>query len=377
MSAKLPVLVVDDNPVILASMRQLVERAGGEAVLTDNPENALKLAEGSLFSAVISDYQMPGILGPDLLKRIATIQPDASRIIITGMPSLEAVLRAVNEGEIYRFITKPWVREEMTATIRSAIDRFELLRTNKELSAQSVDLDRRLLEANARLDTTARELEEQRNLLAESRAALESSHHRTQELCLRFLSTVNPLLADQSKMVASLCEAISARGQFTDGERHALHVASKLYDLGLAGIPPYLVATIQEAGGVLDEEAEKGLRNHPIYGQILVSYVDPSRLAGDTIRAHHERFDGTGYPDGLKGQNIPWTARALAVVIDYVVTVGSGQTHENALEQIQKKSGTEFDPQAARLFMSCVQNNPFSGNFSEGRLSFSAERDLR
>jgi len=364
---RLPVLVVDDDPVILANMRHLVQRAGGEAVTTDSPEKALALAEASHFSAVISDYQMPGILGPDLLKRIAAIQPDASRIIITGMPSLEAVLRAVNEGEIYRFVTKPWVREEMTATIRSAIERFELLRSNKELIAQSVVLNRQLLETNARLDKNIQELEEQRNLLAKSRVALESSFQRSLELCRRILNTVNPLLAAQSNMVADLCESISAQDQFTAEERHALQVASHLYDIGLAGIPPHLVASIQEAGGVLDEEAEKGLRSHTIYGQTLVAYVDPCKLAGDTIRSHHEQFDGTGYPDRLKGQDIPWTARFLAVVVDYVDMVSYGHTHEIALEQVRRKSGGAFDPQAVQVFMAWVRKNPFSENFREGR----------
>lgn len=367
MSARLPVLVVDDDPVILGIMKQLVQRAGAEAALADSGEKALDMVAASPFSAVFVDYQMPRILGPELLKRIAAIQPDASRIIMTGMPSLEAVLRAVNEGEIYRFVTKPWVREEMTATIRSAIDRFELLRANQELSAQSLAIHLQLAETNALLDRKIQELEEQRILLTESQSEIESSFHRSLGLCRCILNTFNPLLAAQSKMAAEFCESLAGQGRFTADERRALQVASTLYDIGLTGVPPNLVASIQEGGMELEEATGMVVRNHTIYGQTLAAYVDPCKLAGETIRSHHERYDGSGYPDGLKGQDIPWTARCLSVIVAYVAKVGSGLAHENALEQLLRKAGSDFDPRALQLFLACARQTPFSGSRREVR----------
>ena len=365
MIPRLPVLVVDDDPVILEIMKQLVPRSGAEAVLADSGEKALDLVADRAFSAVFVDYQMPRILGPELLKRIAAIQPDASRIIMTGMPSLDAVLRAVNEGEIYRFVTKPWIREEMTATIRSAIDRFELLRANQELSEQSLALNLKLAETNTLLDRKIQELEEQRILLTESQSALESSFHRSLELCRRILNTFNPLLAAQSKMAADFCENIADQGRFTGEERHALQIASRLYDIGLTGVPATIIASIQEGSAELDEATEKVVRNHTIYGQTLAAYVDPCKLASDTIRSHHERYDGSGYPDGLKGQDIPWTARCLSVIVAYVAKVSSGFTHENALEQILRKSDSDFDPRALQLFLACTGQIPLSGTLRE------------
>ncbi len=366
MVTKLPILVVDDDPVILEVVQQLVERAGAKAVLTDCPDQALELASSTPFSALIIDYQMPLMLGPDLLKRIAAIQPYASRIIMTGMPTLDAVLRAINEGEIYRFVTKPWVGAEMTATIRSAIDRFELIHTNQELREQSVALNRQLIDSNALLDRKVQELEEQRNLLADSRSALERSFHRSLELCRRILNTFNPHLAAQEKMVADLCETMSAQGRFSADERHALQVASKVYDIGLTGVPPHLVPPIQEESPVLDEATAKALHNHTIYGQTLAAFVDPCKLVSDTIRSHHERYDGTGYPDGLKGESIPWTARCLSVVIAYVARLSSGLTHENALEELLQKADADFDPQALQLFLTSLGSLP-SGNLREVR----------
>ena len=255
----------------------------------------------------------------------------------------------------------------MTATIRSAIDRFELLRANQELTEQSVALNQQLSETNKLLDKKIEELKEQKDLLTESQSALDSSFHRTLELCRRILNTFNPLLAAQSKMASDLCENFTAQGQFSAEERHSLQVASRLYDIGLTGVPPGLIAAVQEGSQELDEATEKVVRNHTIYGQTLAAYVDPCKLVSETIRSHHERFDGSGYPDGLKGQDIPWTARCLAVIVDYVANISSGLTHENALEQILQKSGRDFDPQALQLFLACTRQIPPAGNLREVR----------
>ena len=89
-------------------------------------------------------------------------------------------------------------------------------------------------------------------------------------------------------------------------------------------------------------------RHHPIYSQTLASLVDPSSEIGETIRAHHERFDGTGYPDGLQGEQIPWSARCLAVAVGFVE---SGLSKSAAADTVMAQSGQAYDPEAVRLFL--------------------------
>jgi len=101
-------------------------------------------------------------------------------------------------------------------------------------------------------------------------------------------------------------------------------------------------------GQPLGENEQALIRNHTIYGQALASFVDDLTTVGDTIRSHHERWDGTGYPDGQKGESIPWTARCLAVAVAYAET---GLPKEQAIEQILAQSGSGFDPEAVRLFL--------------------------
>lgn len=350
-----PVLVVDDEPQVLRVLTDLVQRAGSSARTANSATEALALAAEETFSAFVIDYQMPDLLAPDLLRKLAALQPDASRIVMTGMPSLDAVLRAVNEGEIYRFVTKPWLTAEMVSTLRGAIQRYDLLLANQQLREESIQLNRRLAETNSLLDAKVCELQEQRRLLGESRAELEKNYHNSLELCRRILNTFNPLLAAQARMSAEIMSKLLAQGQFLAEERSALHIASRLYDLGLTGVPAETVRRIQDSDQRLDEETESLRRHHPIYGQTLAAFVDPNPLLGDTIRAHHEHYDGTGYPDALSAERIPWAARCLAVVVAYVEKISAHKTHEEALDSMLSQAGRQFDPKALQLFLACVR----------------------
>ncbi|MCS7009219.1 MAG: hypothetical protein NZL93_04700, partial [Chthoniobacterales bacterium] len=276
----------------------------------------------------------------------------------TGMPSLDYVLRAVNEGEIYRFVTKPWVSSEMLAILKSAIQRFELIQANRQLREESIALNSRLAAANTLLDKKVRELEIKSRQLDESRAALENSYHRTLELCRRILNTFNPLLAAQARLAHEICESLVAQGQFTQEERKALLVSSRIYDIGLTGIPPSTLLALQSENSNTDESSKKIYREHTIYGQELAYFIDASPLVAAAIRSHHERPDGTGFPDGLRSNEIPWIARCLAVVATYVTKASTGLPHEQILEQLLLGSGSAFDPKALQLFIACVQKLP-------------------
>ncbi len=367
MPQKSCVLVVDDDPVILNIVNELVQRAGFDAVLSETSQAAMEEVFQKKFAAVLTDYRLPDSSGLALLKRISLCQPDASRIVMTGMPSIDVVLQAVNEGEIFRFVTKPWVSAEMTATIRSAVHRFELLESNRKLRSETEELNRQLADSNRLLDAKISELEHQKNLLAESRKALQNSFHRSLELCHRILNTFNPLLAAQAKLTTELCSAMLETAEFSPEEKYALRLAAPLYDLGLTGVSVLNLALLQREETQVDEESKQTLRNHTIYGQTLATFIAPDKLLGDTIRSHHERIDGNGYPDALAGENIPWTARCLAVAVAYVTMVSTGDTHEDAVAHLLSGAKTAFDPNALRLFLSCVRSASKPENLREVR----------
>ena len=130
-----------------------------QSVTTTSTDEALRYALDRKFAVVIADHNMPDMMGADLLHRFAQIQPAASRILITGIKSLDIVTAAVNSGEIFRFVTKPWISAEMMATLHNAVQRYELIETNRSLERTTLDLNQKLSDANARLEKQLRELE--------------------------------------------------------------------------------------------------------------------------------------------------------------------------------------------------------------------------
>src|SRR5262249_28731419 len=134
----------------------------------------------------------------------------------------------------------------------------------------------------------------------------------------RILTTYDPILGGQAKALVEFATQMAATDQFTDTERHALRTSAWLCDLGLIGMPREMLRAFRGKPEQLTERERAMLHNHPVYGQTLAALVDARSDVGECIRAHHERFDGRGYPDGLAGDSIPWTARCLAVAVGFV-----------------------------------------------------------
>jgi response regulator RpfG family c-di-GMP phosphodiesterase len=353
--APLSVISIDDDPLILKVLEDLVTRSGYESVTTTSAEEALHYALDRQFAVVIADHNMPDMMGADLLHRFAQIQPSASRILITGIKSLDVVTAAVNSGEIFRFVTKPWISAEMMATLHNAVQRFELIESNRRLERTTLDLNQKLSDANSKLERQLKELEAGKREIDISHDALKTNFSRSLELCQRILSTFNPLLGEQAKAAVKICETMAGTHYFDAEQKHVLEVSARLYDIGLTNIPPGFMMSVQNDLADTPPELKTVFQNHTIHGQTLASFVDLLKPVGDTIRAHHERFDGSGFPDGLAGEMIPWTARCLAVVVYYVTC---GLPHEQAVDRILEQSGTAFDPDATRLFLRCAQATP-------------------
>ena len=349
------ILCIDDDPLILKVLEDLVNRAGYESFSTQSADAALRLAVDRQFAVVIADHNMPEIMGAELLNRFAQIQPSTSRILITGIKSMEILEAAVNSGEIFRFVTKPWISAEMIATLHNAVQRYDLIQKNISLEKTTLELNQKLSLANEQMDRQLKELDADKQEIDESHAALKTNFSRSLELCQRMLTTFNPLLGEQAKAVTKICRIMADTHYFDEEQKHILDVSARLYDIGLTAVPWSFMSSIQNNAEDLPPELKTVFQNHTIHGQTLASFVDTLKPVGETIRAHHEQFDGTGFPDGLAGEMIPWTARCLAVVVFYVTC---GLPHEEAVDRVLELSGTAFDPDATRLFLRCAEATP-------------------
>lgn len=346
------ILIVDDEPIVLGALKETLERERYQVVPCSSPLKALAILEERDFAVIISDQRMPEMLGLDFLIESRRLRPRASRILITAVLSLPTIVAAINKGEIFRFVAKPWLREELLATVRNAIQRHDLVTHNEALMARTQQLNAQLIVANGELEKQVVALEHRREKLDAANAELGARYESSLELCRRILTAYDPILGGQAKALVEFAGKMAENGPFNDGERHALRSAAWLCDLGLIGVSRELLRSFRANPGQLTERERSTLHHHPIYGQTLAALVDPRPEVGEVIRAHHENFDGTGFPDGLAGKDIPWAARCLAVAVGFVESSNSKQA---AIDAILTKSGTRYDPEAVRLFLKVTQ----------------------
>jgi response regulator RpfG family c-di-GMP phosphodiesterase len=342
------ILVVDDEQIVLSALKETLEREKYHVVACSSPVTALRMVGEQEFGVIISDQKMPEMLGLDFLIESRRLQPNSSRILITTVLSLPTIVDAINKGEIFRFVAKPWLREELLATVRNAIQRHDLITHNNVLQAETARLNEQLTAANQALEAKVHDLELQRQRLDAANRELTMRSDHTVELCRRILTAYDPILGGQAKVLVELASKMAETEHFTETERHALRAASWLCDLGLIGVPRALLRTFSEKPDDITPHERAMLQNHPIYSQTLAAFVDPGHDVGETIRYHHEKFDGTGFPDGISGKAIPWTARCLAVAAGFVE---SGRRRQDAIKDILAQSGTAFDPEAVRLLL--------------------------
>ncbi len=342
------ILIVDDEPVVLSALQQTLEREKFHVVACSSPMKALAIVRERDFAVIISDQKMPEMLGLDFLIETRKLRPQASRILITAVLSLPTIVDAINKGEIFRFVAKPWLREELIATVRNAVHRHELVTHNAILQAETQRLNGELTLANAALAAQVQDLEQQRQRLDAANRQLATNYEHSLELCRRILTTYDPILGGQAKALVEFAKHMTQSDLLAEPERHALLSAAWLCDLGLIGVPREMLRAFRTRADELTERERALMHNHPIYSQTLATFVDDTTGVGEVIRAHHERFDGRGYPDGLAGEGIPWPARCLAVAVGFVE---SGLPKAAAIEQVLSLSGTAYDPEAVRLFL--------------------------
>jgi response regulator RpfG family c-di-GMP phosphodiesterase len=344
----LPVLIVDDEEIVLVALRDTLLREGYSIVASPHAIHALSVLKGQQFSVVITDQQMPMVTGLEFLAQVREIQPDATRILITAVLSLSTVIDAINKGEIYRFIVKPWLREELLATVKNAVQRHELISRNARLQAATQAMNGQLQELNLALESQVARVDRQNGQLQEFARSQEENMRRSVELCVQTMRTFYPTVGNQARRVAALCQSMAAGSDLSPTEKQTLEISGYIYDIGLVGVSRRLIQRWQEAPDSLSEPEWTLIHQHPILGQELAQFVHHLTAVGPTIRGHHERFDGTGYPDRLRGEDIPWLARLLAVAVAHAE---SHLEPKLAAEMIGQGSGAAFDPEAVRIFL--------------------------
>lgn len=379
------ILFVDDEESILRALKRLLRKQPYDVYTASGGEEALTFLEnhGKPVSLIVSDQRMPGMSGAVFLEKAKEIEPDAMRFLLTGYSDMNAIIDSVNKGEIHKYITKPWSDDDLLLQINMGLEHYELKTENKRLLAVTREQNKKLYDFGKMMD---QKVKEEVRKVKESAKKMEFLN---KELELNLLNTVRafaalnemhiPLLKGHGKRTSRLAIKIAEKMNLQEDEVTSIEIAAILHDIGKAGYSDKMLRYIDNPGSSGEDKIL--YKRHPENGQAIVAFISHFDEVGLFVRNHHERFDGSGYPDGLSGEEIPLGARIIAIadIYDRITNIegnnsylnkylssldmtpdyltDEAQLHNAAVEFIRKNSFKKYDPDVVKAFLDSFEDN--------------------
>jgi response regulator RpfG family c-di-GMP phosphodiesterase len=332
------ILLVDDDPSVCRVLSERLSLEGFACQSCSSGKEALDLMGQEAFDAIISDLRMPGISGLKLLEEARQKYPHSAFLMATGENDIRVGIAAMRQGAA-DYLLKPFELEAVVVSLEQAL---ETKRLEQELENHRHHLEQMVKQRTKQLHSAMRRIEQTYDDTLEALAAA---------LDLRDNDT-----AGHSRRVTRYClEMAKAIGCSGEQLKHMVRGAH-LHDIGKIGIPD---AILLKPGKLTPEEREV-METHARIGYELVSRIAFLAPAAEIVLTHQERFDGTGYPQGLVGEEIPLGARIFAVA-DTLDAMTSNRPYRKALpfsaarDEIVRESGRQFDPEVVRIFSSISQ----------------------
>lgn len=307
------ILFVDDEGSILKAARRFFVLRDVEILTAGSGNEALELFKNHDISVLVTDQRMPEMTGTELVEKVRHLSPETVRIILSGYTDLSALLEAINNGKIFRFMVKPWKDDDLLKYIEEALEQYQLNLRNRN--------------------------QEEQMLLALAQT----------------IELKDPYTKGHCERVALFAVEISRELGLPEDQIKEIRHGAWLHDCGKIG----LHEDILNFPGRVDGEQMDKIRKHPEDGATIAEQAAlPTRVA-NIIRYHHERVDGTGYPKGLKRNGIPLEAKIVAVADVYDAISSDRPYHkacsaEKAREIMTDFRGSSLDEELVDLFMETV-----------------------
>jgi putative two-component system response regulator len=301
------VLVIDDERAVRELMLELLAFAGYDAIGAEDAERGTDLLADTTFSLVVSDINMPGLSGLELLDRIRTHRPSLPVVLVTGAATPDTLTSALALGAD-GLVPKPFGGRELLAAVETALERSR--------RAES--------EVRGRLLTPT---------LASALA--------------KAIETRQPSLQGHCERLCALAVRLAQELGLSEAETEVVRLGSILHDVGKIGIPDRVLLK----RGPLTPEELAGMRLHTLIGDRLLAPLELLQDVRPVVRHHHERWDGTGYPDGLTGEAIPVPTRVVAVA-DAIEAMSAERSYRSPLTEVEilrelrAGRGTQWEPRA-------------------------------
>lgn len=320
------VLVVDDEEPIRAALKKYLTQQGYEVSVAASGEQALSVLQRQKIACMLLDVRMPGLSGVELVPQVMELEPNIALLMLTAVNDATSAALCMQRGAM-DYLTKPIELTDLANAIQRALRR------------RATNLEQQKLNQWLKEEVAIRTAE-----VRSERAKLERLSVATLETLVNALEAKDPYLRGHSARVADMAAQIASELELSDEDVEIVRIGGRLHDIGKIGIREGILA---KEGPLTTEEYDQ-VKEHVIIGsQILAPLVHLKPII-DYVRSHHERWDGKGYPDGLKGNSIPLGARILAAceIYDALATSRPYQekmTPDLAVDRMRELVGTSLD----------------------------------
>ena len=351
-------LVTDDDAIVRESVTAYLEDSGFEVVQADGGRRALELFPVESPDLVLLDLRMPDMDGLEVLEALTNESPDTPVIIVSGAGLISDAIEALRLGA-WDFITKPIGEMAILEhAVRRALERGQLRRENRRYREHLEE------QIEVRTGQLQRELAERRRVqeaLKESLGSLERVMEGTINAVSLMGEMRDPYTAGHQRRVAELAVAIARGMGLATARVHAVRTAGLLHDIGKVSVP---IEILTKPGQISKLEYAL-IQGHPQVGYDILKEIDFDQPIAEFVYQHHERLDGGGYPNGLKGEAIHLESRILAVA-DVVEAMSSHRPYraglgvEESLREIERHVETRYDPDAVAVCVRLFREEGFS-----------------
>jgi putative nucleotidyltransferase with HDIG domain len=335
------ILLVDDELAVRQLLAEGLRMAGYECAMAGNASEALQRLAQERFDLLLSDIQMPGGSGTELLRVVRERYADLDVVMITAVVDVDVALVAIRNGAS-DYLPKPFNLEQVLITIERVLEKRRLVNENK---MYQLGLEVKVQERTAELMAKTQEIEA---LFGE----LEENYQSTLEALVEALDLRDAETQGHSLRVVEFTAEIALALGIGGGDLIEVRRGALLHDVGKIGIPD----AILRKPGKLNEEEWVEMRKHPDLGYQMLSGIKFLDTPREIVLSHQERFDGTGYPRKLAGEKIPLGARVFAVADTFDAMTSTrpyrtGLPYEVARKEIFDWSGRQFDPRIVDAFL--------------------------
>ncbi len=331
------VLVVDDEEPIRNALKKFLAQQQFEVYAAGSGDEALQQLRRHRIALMLCDIRMPGTSGVDLVPQAIEIEPEVAILMLTAVNDATSAALCMQRGAM-DYLTKPIELADLGRAVQRALKRRETL------------LEHRQLDQWLKEEVTTRTAELQRE-----RMKLERISVATLEALVNALEAKDPYMRGHSARVADLAATIAHQLDLPDEQVEHVRVGGRLHDIGKIGTRE---SVLNKQGALTPDEFEH-VKQHVVIGSQILAPLSHLGDINPAVRGHHERWDGTGYPDGLRGEAIPTAARIIAAaeVYDALSTSRAYQekmSPEQAIARMADLAGTVLDPKVYEALSAIV-----------------------